>query len=673
MTTWRVIQADVTEWAENYDGPPFDAVLCDPPYGLGQQPDMAEVLKHWLDGDDCEQRGGGFMGKSWDSFVPGPAAWRALLSVCKPGAPLLAFGGTRTADLLGVACRLGGWERFDEIDCLSWIFASGFPKSTALGKAIDKAAGMERGIIGVGPYASRRPRQDKAAQGLTYNDDNYVRPAGDAITAPATPQAIAFHEYGTALKPAHEPVLLFRKPLAQVSSDDLHAATGWDWWHHEKAIRNTPAERLKVLKRYGLRLPSGYVEVDLFRVSRKALHPGVESDTLFVAKARRQWRGGQTEPETLGRVDVRPYRRWKSRTYAANALVWGTGGLWVDGCRVVTGDEFGGGAKMSSSGHTLGNFEHYEHDGFKVATRGRFPPNLLLCHSPGCVKVGTRRVRAHWSQPTRGTMKTGQVYGQYGDKYIGKQVGYADPDGTESQDEWLCEPGCAVEALGRMSGESKSKRPDMTIHHQKAPGCNGIYNEYTLIENARYPDKGTATRFYPNFSWHHELAERLAEVTPFRYCAKSARAERDAGLDGFTLQQGFDKNTSAVIRRSNPDTGIVREFEYKPSQRHNPHPTVKPISLCKWLASLCLPPPAYAPRRILVAFGGTGSEAIGAMLAGWDDITLVETEAEYCDLADARLAWWQQRMEQSGLDEPGVLLKWKPELKIPAQMEMSIG
>lgn len=80
-------------------------------------------------------------------------------------------------------------------------------------------------------------------------------------------------------------------------------------------------------------------------------------------------------------------------------------------------------------------------------------------------------------------------------------------------------------------------------------------------------------------------------------------------------------------------------------KNRNPHPCIKPISLCKWLATLLLPPAAYAPRRILVPFSGSGSEMIGCGLAGWEEVTGIEQDAEYCDIAEARLAYWLQRIQ----------------------------
>ena len=90
------------------DAESVDSVVCDPPYGLSKEPDMAEVLQHWLAGDDYVHGGSGFMGKTWDSFVPGPSVWREAYRVLKPGGHLIAFFGTRTYDLGVLALRLAG-------------------------------------------------------------------------------------------------------------------------------------------------------------------------------------------------------------------------------------------------------------------------------------------------------------------------------------------------------------------------------------------------------------------------------------------------------------------------------------------------------------------------------------------------------------------------------------
>lgn len=144
-------------------------------------------------------------------------------------------------------------------------------------------------------------------------------------------------------------------------------------------------------------------------------------------------------------------------------------------------------------------------------------------------------------------------------------------------------------------------------------------------------DTGGASRFFFQSDW---LAERLEAEHPLYYCAKAGRTERDAGLEGLPLRKGGVRSENSgqhITRRNGDDPGPVR----------NPHPCAKPIRLCRYLATLLLPPAAYAPRRLLLPFSGSGSEMIGAVLAGWEEILGIEAEAEYCEIARRRLEWWQ--------------------------------
>lgn len=199
----------------------IDAVVTDPPYGLSKQPDMNEVLRHWLNGDDYVHTGGGFMGKTWDSFVPGPSVWKEVFRVLKPGGHLLAFFGTRTYDLGTLAIRLAGFEIRDQID---WVYGSGFPKSLDVSKAIDKAAGAERSEV-IGKSA----RHNSRSFGSEAGDNDYGTYVGGVpdILAPVTDAAKQWEGWGTALKPAHEPICVARKPLGgTVAENVLQFGTG---------------------------------------------------------------------------------------------------------------------------------------------------------------------------------------------------------------------------------------------------------------------------------------------------------------------------------------------------------------------------------------------------------------------------------------------------------------
>lgn len=153
----------------------------------------------------------GFMGKTWDrsGIAFDPEFWDVALTCCLPGAHLLAFGGSRTFHRIACAIEDAGWEMRDT---LMWLYGSGFPKSLDVSKAIDKAAGAEREVVG---YNTNRP----AGNGLGVSvfgvhDGTFSHPETvNQITVPSTDAAKLWNGYGTALKPAFEPIILARKPL----------------------------------------------------------------------------------------------------------------------------------------------------------------------------------------------------------------------------------------------------------------------------------------------------------------------------------------------------------------------------------------------------------------------------------------------------------------------------
>jgi len=272
----------------------IDAVVTDPPYGLSKEPDALEVLRHWLAGDDYQHKGSGFMGKSWDSFVPGPSIWREVLRVLKPGGHACVFAGSRTVDLMGLALRIAGFEIRDQ---LQWLYGTGFPKSLDVSKAIDKqgsaiehleavqahiiawrdargltnkdlneAIGSSTSGSGMAAHWTRREGTQRQIPSKTQWEklrdvlrwepcgldqmyaaikDGADRPtvgqyraacdpfgqnpdaAPGPSTAPATDDAKRWGGWGTALKPAHEPIILARKPLSgTVAGTVLEHGTG---------------------------------------------------------------------------------------------------------------------------------------------------------------------------------------------------------------------------------------------------------------------------------------------------------------------------------------------------------------------------------------------------------------------------------------------------------------
>ncbi|MEM0174005.1 MAG: DNA methyltransferase [Sulfolobaceae archaeon] len=187
----------------------IDSIVTDPPYGLGKEPNANELLKDWLEHGYHEIKGKGFMGKEWDAFVPQPILWKECLRVLKSGGHLLSFAGTRTYDWVVMGLRLAGFEIRDQ---LAWIYGNGFPKSHDISKAIDKMMGAEREVVGINPNAIGRKDnmgqfQPKVDREITDKKRIFN------ITAPSTEEAKQWEGWGTALKPALEPIVMARKPL----------------------------------------------------------------------------------------------------------------------------------------------------------------------------------------------------------------------------------------------------------------------------------------------------------------------------------------------------------------------------------------------------------------------------------------------------------------------------
>lgn len=210
-------------------GARFHAVITDPPYHL------ASIVKRFgADGAAAAKVGAtgayaraskGFMGKQWDGgdIAFRPETWAAVGSVMLPGAHLVAFAGTKGAHRMACAIEDAG---FEIRDTLAWLYGSGFPKSHDAAKAIDKHLGVSGQTIPQGAPVKRMiPGADQHKTGWEKNNGREYQPGS---YMPGSEEAAQWEGWGTALKPAYEPIVLARWPMDRktVAANVLAHGTG---------------------------------------------------------------------------------------------------------------------------------------------------------------------------------------------------------------------------------------------------------------------------------------------------------------------------------------------------------------------------------------------------------------------------------------------------------------
>lgn len=194
----QLLKGDCLDLMKTLADNSIDAIVTDPPYGLE------------------------FMGKEWDKGVPALEFWVEMLRILKPGGHLLSFSGTRTYHRMAVNIEDAGFEIRDMIE---WVYGSGFPKSLNIGKAVDKLQGNEREIIAERIMTGDKTNSDNFGSDRTGGKGMGLKPGIQKETKGTS----EWEGWGTALKPAHEPICMARKPLEKgltVAENCLKWGTG---------------------------------------------------------------------------------------------------------------------------------------------------------------------------------------------------------------------------------------------------------------------------------------------------------------------------------------------------------------------------------------------------------------------------------------------------------------
>lgn len=623
--SYDITQADILEWATTYKGKPFHSLLCDPPYHL------TEITRRFgkkgsapaqFGTDGAFQRASrGFMNAQWDGVGPDGIGiafrsdtWAAIAQHLYPGAWGMAFAGSRGWHRMAVAIEDAGLIMQPTI--FGWSYGSGFPKATNISAAID--ARSFRAWLELHPVEQATIQAARLAE----------RAARKAKDANATKETRAHLKALT----------MVYKALAGLLPEKIGSKkqTGAKFALTQQLIDNG-----------GFNDPS--------RESFDVMGCATEAASYWLGHRY----GGQALKPALEPIIV------FQKPYEGSALdcltTTGAGALWIDGGRIGTDEQWQGRDFPDAQDGVAWGGSRIERTSPSHAG-GRWPANLILSHSPAC--------NGH------------------------------------------CVPSCPVARLGAQSGITEATR-SVRVDRNTRPGYDGGWQPLEVERD--HDDTGTAARFFYQADY---MYERLELADAIAYVAKASRSEREAGLDpkqtaimrllddsedwedfegqtptagqmvysgkrykllrcpehDGTIPSGQNQYScgcsfafhSADFSETTADDGravpIDNPYQRGETTRRNVHPTIKPISLARYLATLLLPPPEYGPRRLLIPFAGAGSEVIGADLAGWEEVVGVELGADHVAIANARCAYWQQRRWELG--DPARKLSVKAAAKV---------
>lgn len=794
---WRVVLGDCMATMAALPAESVDAVVTDPPYGLSEHnpTEVLACLSAWCRGEEYQPTGRGFMGKSWDAWVPGPAYWREALRVLKPGGHLLAFAGSRTQDLMGMALRLAG---FEIRDCIMWVFGCLSEDTDILvdGQWVPYHMAIEGRLALCYDVASDTFSQQPIEQLFIYDyDDTAYRIESERtdqivsrshrcivwrgdrwVFAPA--EEVARQQ--TARVPVLEdlPSLLdeFSMPhkgagaeeqdlLAKVcGGTHAGAATAQaDGRAHDDAHNlpgvfqgNLEAERLGSQERAGVLqsvLPGNSCD------GRDSRGAQVRPDGDAIPRHRAQ--GGE-EPGVEGWGDVLPQARElqanQVRPVPAGLHAHGAPGRLRDGASAPRGA--GDGALPPADGGSAphgprpGEQRTGEPGGARVESgsqavrASRFTTSDLARVTPfhltgkvWCVKVPTGAFVARRNGKVFITGNSGFPKSLDISKAIDKAAGAerevvgvgkgrtgaaAQPHGASFSDDayqwpgefkvtapatpeaaqWAgwgtalkpaYEPiilarkplgstvaacvleygtgglninGCRVEPTGESrprAGEASQERryadagatnfaakPGVrggaaegrwpaNIIHDGSPEVVAGFPQTTSGKPAQggHARRGSLHDTAGGWGMRHDTDAGLlygdsGSAARFFYCAKAGRDDRDDGLDGFDLRPSY------MVENGSKTAAAANGVRYdRTTRQRNSHPTVKPVALMRWLVRLITPPGGI----VLDPFCGSGSTGKAALLESLRFIGC-ELQAEYAAIARARC-------DKAATSEPG--------------------
>lgn len=576
---WEVDNHTLEEYSAVYSGPKFHAVLCDPPYGIA------------------------FMGKKWDD-AGGPEAFqeqvkiwgKSLLPLLHPGALILMFAGTRMWHRLAAGMENAGFQMWDTINYasshdpdyrnnyLAWYYAQGFPKAQSLEQSFcscemcDLQKREENS-----PVPSQENKESDVLSKVCHNSEK-----SDNEGAP--PKNLSD---GAALVDTGKSEVLPGK-------DERCQQSDMERWRD--VLPQTRELQTNQVRPMPAAVPGDGPEGRLCDgASPNHGDIGGPSITAGGSGSSHQSRSARQPARESGTVAEQS----ASQTMGTRCFCCG---------KAIVSAEF----RRSLKGHKTAALKPSWEPilAFRAPTGGRTYAELATEFGSGCLNIDGARIGTSKNVPASvSRIDSERRYGDYGQE-SGLEDGHNPNVGRYPANLILDEESAAM--LDEQTS-SLGKGGDI---RNGGPRRNAVFgrDEKDRGDWQAYGDSGGASRFF--------------------YCAKASRREREEGLDNFDAVL-FGQSKAAIARGEDSygDSGAESGGNVIKRVR-NDHPTVKPINLCRWLATLLLPSDSVQPRRLLVPFSGSGSEMIGALQAGWDEVVGVEQDAHYCDITRARLTHW---------------------------------
>lgn len=580
-----------------------DSIVTDPPY------DLTSIVKRFGGANAAPAQHGtdgafarasrGFMGQQWDGtgVAFDPATWTEAYRVLKPGDHLIAFGGSRTYHRLACAIEDAGFEIRDQI---MWLYGSGFPKSHDISKAIDKMAGAEREVVGRYETGRRAtPKQDfrgGAHHACGGNGDIDL----SAITAPATREALAWNGWGTALKPAHEPIVLARKPIAagSVAANVLTHGTGG-------------------INIDGCRVEASDPDAYQANCSGDRGHADNRSRDMDFAM-------GAGRSNSAGRFPANVMHDGSDEVLAGFPSPHGAGHARAaireaDGAGIF-GIAGGDGHRFGDSGSAARFFANFQMDDIEWLDQ-----SLQL--DSANIADGRLSLQSLFAAFARGPAA---VWACPGAKVSLDIQIPPSMSATLNESRQIVETliGAIQHTVSAFWQESPPEKLSLSLNNVQfvaEAGPTGIILTIPAL-SILSGFVGVVIFSITPTNWEAGAKDSGQFTDSFKYCAKASKADREEGLDGFALQVA---DTAHKIPRS--EINDPRRAGTVPRANH--HPTVKPTALMRYLCRLVTPPGG----TVLDPFAGSGSTGKAALLEGFSFIGC-EMTAEYVPIAEARLA-----------------------------------